>query len=124
MSMIPCSAAPRRTVCSSSTSISMPTGSNRTTCRSAMDASARSGREGGAGGAAAGLLRLLLRVLRVGGSAVCRSRPARGATADVVGVERLLLLGGHLVEQHVGALQRRHPAKVVQVPHLLRVQVQ
>src|ERR1700712_4949772 len=36
MSISPCSDAERSTVCSSSTSISMPTGSNRTRCFSPM----------------------------------------------------------------------------------------
>ena len=48
--------------------------------------------------------------------------PAAGrAAAHVVGVEGLALLVGHLVEQDVRALHRRHPAQVVQRPHLLLV---
>ena len=53
-----------------------------------------------------------------------RGRTGRPGPADVVGVERLLLLRRHLVEQDVRALQRRAAAQVVQRPHLLRVEVQ
>src|SRR3982751_4183541 len=43
MSWMPCSVAARRIVWSSSTSISMPTGSNRTTCFSPIDRLSRYG---------------------------------------------------------------------------------
>src|ERR1700760_2795855 len=125
MSMIPCSAAPRRTVCSSSISTSTPTGSKRTRCFSAITTSGLGLRE--TGGPKASLrpsrradYRALLRLMSV----VSRSWPTGRALLDVVGVEGVALLLRPLVEQHVRALNRRHAAQVVQLPHLLRVQVQ
>src|SRR5438309_8163309 len=97
MRVMPCSAAARSTVCSSSTSISTPTGSKRTTCLSLM---------------------VLFR------SGLGRRRTTCRAALDVVRVEGLLLVGRHLVEEHVRALQRSHPPQVVQRPHLLGVEVQ
>src|SRR3954453_3939541 len=91
MSISPCSDAERSTVCSSSTSISMPTGSNLPRCLSPIC------------------------------SAVLAGEATRGAALDVLGVELRALFVGHLVEQHVRALQRSHPAQVVERPQLLRV---
>src|SRR3954454_23748622 len=76
MSMMPCRKAALRIVSSSSTSISMPTGSKRTVCVSPM-VFARSG----------------------GG-------PAGRAPALVVGHVGLALLRRHLVQQHVRAVER------------------
>src|ERR1700742_105662 len=115
MSITPCSAAARRMFLSSSASISMPTGSNRTRCFSPMVAclSTSEGRgEGGARGPPPSEPR----------SGLSRGRPAGRALPVVVGLERGPLVGGHLVQQHVRALHLGHPAKVVQCPHLLRVQ--
>src|SRR4051794_26258283 len=94
MSITPCSAAARRIVCSSSTSISMPTGSNLTTCLSPME------------------------------SVVGRCGAAGGASLDVASGERGALVIGHLVQQYVRAGQRRALAQVVERPHLVGVQVQ
>src|SRR6478752_10098646 len=95
MSMMPCRKAALRMVSSSSTSISMPTGSNRTVC-------------------------VLPTIAR---SALPGERPACGAALLVVGHVLLALLGGHLVQQHVGAVER-DALDVVQRPHLLGVKVQ
>src|SRR3954449_3957253 len=89
MSMMPCRKAALRTVSSSSTSISMPTGSKRTVC--VFPTSAR--------------------------------RASRRASALVVGHVRLALLRRHLVQQHVGAVER-DPADLVERPHLLGIEVQ
>src|SRR3954447_108122 len=107
MSMMPCRKAAFRMVSSSSTSISMPTGSKRTVCVFPM---------------------------AVEGSRRCRRLPRRwwlrgrrrasgGTPALVVGHVALALLGRHLVEEHVGAVER-DPATVVEGPHLLRIEVQ
>src|SRR3954468_7525308 len=124
MSIRPCSDAARSTVCSSCTSISMPTGSKRTTWDSPMNACFPPGwgAPGRAARGRAGLPGLRWWGLRTSAEGRCRasSRPA----ADVVRVEGLLLLGRHLVEQDVRALQRRAPTQVVERPHLLRVQVE
>src|ERR1700730_12496934 len=139
MSMIPCSAAARRIVWSSLTSISMPTGSNRTTCLSAMTPSRTTnhelrtttcglrlrtaGRRWGGRGLAAALPSCLLVPLGYR-SAIRGRRTARGALAHIVRVEGLTLFWRLLIEQHVGAQHRAHPAQVVQRPHLLGVEVQ
>src|SRR5579859_5660526 len=119
MSMIPCSNAARRIVWSSLTSISMPTGSNRTTCLSAI-APSPAGR-----GEARGLdpRTPSLGFLAVTGcpSGLRRGRPAGRSLAVVVRLERRALFRRHLVEQDVRALHRGHPAQVVQRPHLLLV---
>src|SRR5450432_1385368 len=131
MSMIPCSAAARRTVWSSPISISIPTGSNRTTCLSAMAPSRterglRTGQEHrterGAGGR--GHRPPAVRAYRVRYRLVLRRGTAGRALADVVRVERGPLFRCHLVEQHVRAEHRTHLAQVVQRPHLLGVKVQ
>src|SRR5690349_2525329 len=98
MSISPCRNAPERTVSSSSTSNSMPTGSSRTVCFSPMSGSSRPG------------------FLR-------RRGPAGGAAALVLGDVLLALLLAHLVEQDVRALQRV-AADLVQRPHLLRIEVE
>src|SRR3954454_21771444 len=95
MSMMPCLKAALRMVSSSSTSISMPTGSNRTVCVLPTCAC----------------------------SVLPGERPAGGAALLVVGHVGLALLGGHLVQQHVGAVERDPPA-LVQGPHLLRIEVE
>src|SRR5258708_2666585 len=116
----------------SATSISMPTGSNRTTCLSAMNSLAnyvlRTGtghtsvqeEEPRAGASAAGPAALLPGFLRYR-SGVGGRGPSGRAAAHVVRAEGLPLFRRPLVEQHVRALQRGHPAQVVQRPHLLRV---
>src|SRR6478609_2826643 len=94
MSMMPCANAALRIVSSSLTSISMPTGSKRTVC----------------------VLSPIRGVLR-------GRRTAGRAAALVLGHVLLALLRGHLVQQHVGAVER-DPADLVERPHLLRIQVQ
>src|SRR3954466_11834639 len=92
MSMMPCRKAALRIVSSSSTSISMPTGSKRTVC--------------------------------VVPTALLRRRRTAGRAAALVGGHvRLALLRRHLVEQHVGAVER-DAADLVERPHLLRVEIQ
>src|SRR3954453_18943569 len=83
MGMTPCSAAARRIVWSSATSISIPTGSNRTWGLSVIPVP----------------------------SGLRRRAPGR-ALAVVVGDEGRALLVGHLVEQHVRRLHLGHPAQV------------
>src|SRR5215207_8987394 len=95
MSWMPCLKAALRIVSSSSTSISMPTGSKRTVC-------------------------VLPTVAR---PPLAGERTAGRAALLVVGHVLLALLGGHLVQQHVGAVER-DPLHVVQRPHRLGVKVQ
>src|SRR3954471_21452548 len=116
MSCTPCSAAARRMVWSSSTSISMPTGSNLTWCLSPISGCLRGagsdvGREHGWRGGGGGP-----RATRPSPSPGPRSgargggsRPAGRALAVVVGDERRPLLVGHLVEQDVRGQQRAEP---------------
>src|SRR4051812_14236866 len=126
MSWTPCSAAARRMVWSSSTSISMPTGSNLTWCLSPIAGTPgwsvagrrRAGRGGGPGGTRPSPSPDPRSGARGGG------RPAGRALAVVVGDERGPLLVGHLVEQHVRAEQRAEPLEVFGRPHLLGVEVQ
>src|SRR4029450_3827081 len=94
MSMMPCLKAALRIVSSSSTSISMPTGSKRTVCTFPTVA-----------------------------FPLCDVRPARGAALLVSGDVLLPPLGRHLVQQHVRAVER-DPADLVERPHLLRVEVE
>src|ERR1044071_6081898 len=94
MSMMPCLNAALRIVSSSSTSISMPTGSKRTVC----------------------VLPILEALLR-------RRRTAGRAAALVLGHVLLALLRRHLVQQHVGAVER-DALDLVERPHLLRVEVE
>src|SRR6266852_9491110 len=130
MSMMPCSAAARRTFWSSSTSISMPTGSNRTTCFSPMTPSEllKGGRLWAADERANDGVRSEGSRTKpqtcgslAGQTSVVDREPAAGAATDVPRVEGRPLLRRHLVEQDVRALHRRHPAQVVQRPHLLLV---
>src|SRR5918992_100500 len=121
MSWTPCSAAARRMVWSSSTSISMPTGSNPATCFSPHRVS-RLWERAGFGRGKAGRA-------RPPPSPDPRSGVGRGGApgrslTDVVGRERLALGVAHLVEQHVRALQVGHPAHVVERPHLLGVEIE
>src|SRR5215207_9883324 len=96
MSIRPWRNAPLSTVSSSLTSNSMPTGSSRTVCVSAMAfCPCPSGRRG----------------------------PAAGAAALVLGDVRLALFGRHPVQEDVGALERV-AARLVERPHLLRVEVE
>src|SRR3954467_13420259 len=124
MSCTPCSAAARRMVWSESTSISMPTGSNRTWCFSPIDPPLGvalipgRGSGGGPGGPRPSPSPDPRSGARGGG------RPAGRALAVVVGDERRPLLVGHLVEQDVRAEQRAEPLEVLGRPHLLRVEVQ
>src|SRR4051794_41257910 len=123
----PCSAAARRMVWSSSTSISMPTGSNLTWCLSPIAGTPRwsvagrrrAGRGGGPGGPRPSPSPGPRSGARGGGS-----RPAGRTLAVVVGDERRPLLVGHLVEQDVRAQQRAEPLEVLGRPHLLRVEVE
>src|SRR5918997_4673148 len=102
MSWMPLRNAPRRTVSSSSTSNSIPTGSSRTVCFSPI----------------CHAVRLVHRQL------LLRRRRASGGAAGLVLRDVLLaLLGRHLVDEDVRALQRV-AAGLVERPHLLRVQVQ
>src|SRR5262249_36689186 len=135
MSMMPCSKAERRIVCSSSTSISMPTGSNRTTCLSAMVPSqvsrcarpwasrsvGKRRRAEGLGRRPSFLIALCLYCCWLGRRSRVDREAAGGAGAVVLRHEGLAVFRRHLVEQDVGALQRRAPAQVVQRPHLLLV---
>src|SRR6185312_16169605 len=123
MSWTPFSAAARRIVWSSSTSISMPTGSNRTMCFSPIAASLERmrvgpGRERAGGGSAGPHPSPDPR------SGVRRCRPTSRALLPVVLDEGGAASVVHLVEQHVRAAQRRATAHVVQRPHLLGVQVE
>src|SRR3954464_6125292 len=93
MSWMPCLKAALRMVSSSSTSISMPTGSNLTVCTFPTFA------------------------------CLLRRGPAGRPSALVLGHVLLALLRRHLVQQHVGAVER-DPADLVERPHLLRVEVQ
>src|SRR4051812_1298420 len=107
MSMSPCRKAALRTVSSSSTSISRPTGSKRTVCVLPM-----------ADGGEPALGRRLP-VPSLGG---CR-RTACRAAALVLSHVRLALLGTHLVEEHVGTVEG-DPPHLVEGPHLLGIEVQ
>src|SRR4051794_17123400 len=101
--MTPCRKAALRTVSSSSTSISMPTGSKRTVCLVPISLLSRSG--GALDAGAGGKHRLALAPGSGGAAALvgyrCRS-PARAAVA-VLRSEVLALLGGHGIQQDVGA---------------------
>src|SRR5260370_34561262 len=106
ISMMPCSNAPRRIVCSSSTSISMPTGSNRTTCLSDMAPLADRALEMDAGRRAAGRALgppPLLVTVRLPDPLIGYRSPsswrcaASGVFPDVVAAECLPLLKRHLV---------------------------
>src|SRR3954454_19499322 len=123
MSWTPCSAAARRMVWSSSTSISMPTGSNRTWCFSPI-ALPRSWSRADSGGGGPGGTRPSPSPDPRSGARGGGSRPAGRALAVVVGDERRPLLVGHLVEQDVRAGQGAEPLEVLGRPHLLRVEVQ
>src|SRR5690242_7825835 len=131
-SMTPCSKAARKIVWSSSTSISMPTGSNRTTCLSAIDFLAENarGRSEATIGAGKDQVREIWsfpvsdQLVTAGPAAVLvsrRRRPTGRSLTHVVGAEGFPLLVGHLVEQHVGALQWSHAPHVIQRPHLLGI---
>src|SRR4051794_19412410 len=127
ISMMPWRKAALRIVSSSSASISMPTGSNRTVCVLPM---ARGGARAPVGAGAEPA-----RALRPGGSAssvkrrarsargALRRRPPRGATRPVARDVALALLGRHLVEEDVGALEG-DALHLVERPHLLRVEIQ
>src|SRR5580693_3064398 len=130
MSMIPCSAAARRIVWSSPTSISMPTGSKRTLCLSGTVTSLRLPQSLPAGGLSrppdppgrlAPARGSFHGPVPDKGPSLSGGVTARGTTADVAGVERGALLVAHLVEDYVRRLERCHPAQVVERPHLLLV---
>src|ERR1700722_2872272 len=129
MSMMPCSAAARRTVWSSLTSISMPTGSNRTVCFgfSAIGAPlVKLPRPAPPTWLGRGRSRWNTRPFGIKGFGLLARRggTTRRALLDVVGREGRALLVGHLVEQHVGRLDVGHPTQVVERPHVLRVEVE
>src|SRR3954470_845641 len=110
MSMMPWRNAALSSVSSSSACISMPTGSNRTVWVFPMAAVAARG----AGAPPA----------RRGSGPGARGRRATGGAArPVVGDVLLALLGRHLVEEDVGALER-DALDLVERPHLLGVQTQ
>src|SRR6195256_2119614 len=112
MSMTPCRNAALRTVSSSSTSISMPTGSKRTVCLAPIRVLSCLGT---CGTRAPGRGPWLSRRLAGYGC-----RPAAWAALAVVSGERLTFLGGHGVQQDVGAWEGT-PAEVVERPQLLRI---
>src|SRR3954468_18019282 len=125
MSWTPCSAAARRMVWSSSTSISMPTGSNRTWCFSPIALPRSWSRaDSGGGGGGRGAPRPPPSPDPRSGARGGGSRPAGRTLAVVVGDERRPLLVGHLVEEDVRAQQRAEPLEVLGRPHLLGVEVQ
>src|SRR4051812_36519722 len=107
MSATPCSAAARRIVWSESTSISMPTGSNRTWCLSPTGSASqpvdRTARVTGKGRAD----RPFPSPDPRSGALGCGA--SRRPLAVVVGDERRPLLVGHLVEEDVGAQDRAEP---------------
>ena len=106
MSIRPWRKAALRTVSSSSASISMPTGSNRTVCvlpmfsLAAAAAAQRPGRPRGRRPGRSTSWR------RASGRGALRRRPPGGAAGLVVRDVLLALLGRHLVEQDVRALER------------------
>src|SRR4051794_18037958 len=109
MSMIPCRKAAFRIVSSSSTSISMPTGSNRTVCVFPIGALwVGSRRAPPAPQSWSG-----------GGLRWAARRPATLVVRHVL----LALLGRHLVQEHVRAVER-DALDLVQGPHLLGIQVE
>src|SRR3954469_509139 len=124
MSWTPCSAAARRIVWSESTSISIPTGSNRTRYLSPIAGPPGGRSRAGGGGGGPGGTRPSPSPDPRSGARGGGSRPAGRALAVVVGDERRPLLVGHLVEQDVRAQQRAEPLEVLGRPHLLRVEVQ
>src|SRR5206468_9136301 len=107
MSMSPCRKAAWRIVSSSSTSISRPTGSKRTVCVFPIAEGEPDGRAGSRRSRAPAPQSLSLRSDR---------RATGGPAALVLGHVGLALLGGHLVEEHVGRVER-DPADLVQRPH-------
>src|SRR4051794_20463964 len=132
MSMIPCRNAALRTVSSSSASISMPTGSNRTVCVLPMawrgSLASRPRRRGGAGRGGwdpnprpAPPPDVAWRV--ASGRGALRRRPTGRPARPVVRDVRLALLRRHLVQEDVGALEG-DALHLVQRPHLLRVEIQ
>src|SRR6185503_19805096 len=60
---------------------------------------------------------------RASGRSALRRRPAGGPAGLVLGDVRLAILARHLVEDDVGALER-DALRLVQGPHLLRIEVQ
>src|SRR4051795_152136 len=124
MSWTPCSAAARRIVWSESTSISMPTGSNRTRYLSPIAGPPGDRSRAGGGGGGSGGTRPSPSPAPPWGGGGGGGRPAGRALAVVVGDEARPLLVGHLVEQDVRAQQRAEPLEVLGRPHLLRVEVQ
>src|SRR6476620_10538 len=122
MSWTPCSAAARRMVWPASTSISMPTGSNRTWCFSPIALPRGLSWAGGCGGGPGGTRPSPSPDPRSGARGA--GRPAGRALAVVVGDERRPLLVAHLVEQDVRGQDGPEPLEVLGGPHLLRVEVQ
>src|SRR5947208_1755441 len=118
MSMTPCRKAPCRTVSSSVTSISSPTGSNRTMCRSAIHSlasrSITDGGDGRRGDSRGGHHRSMLPLRRSR-----RGTSARAALPVLLCV-LLALLRRHLVERDVGA-REGEVLHVVERPELLLV---
>src|SRR3954449_10045473 len=109
MSMIPCRKAAWRIVSSSSTSISMPTGWKRTVCVFPMARVGWGSRRAPPAPPAG----------RSGRGRRTACRPA----ALVLGHVALALLGRHLVQEHVRAVER-DALDLVQGPHLLGIEVE
>src|SRR5690242_3543824 len=124
MSCTPFSAAARKIVWSSSTSISMPTGSNRTTCFSPTYVKPPSGGAERCLGLAGGGPLQSPPPSPDPRSGVGRRRTSGRALTDVVGGERFAFAVAHLVQEHVRAREVRATPHVVQRPHLLGVEVQ
>src|SRR4051794_5896461 len=119
ISISPCRKAPFRTVSSSSTSNSMPTGSSRPVfvspiCSLPVPVAPGSSRP------ASGWL---LPRLAFSDRRVLRGAAAARATGLVASDVLLPLLRRHLVQQHVGAVERV-TADVVERPHRLRIEVE
>src|SRR3954453_8795164 len=129
MSMMPWRKAAFRIVSSSSASISMPTGSNRTVCVLPMAWRARPRAAGGAGAKPGG--HDIARpapppgvTRRIGsGRGALRRRPARGSACLVLRDVRVAVRGRHLVQEDVGRL-KGDALRLVQRPHLLGIEVQ
>src|ERR1700761_4349529 len=120
MSISPWRKAPRRTVSSSSTSNSIPTGSRRTWNVSPMASGPRMPRR-----RPAVVFRPIASLSTGSGGLLGRlGGPAAGRAASLVlGDVGLALLRRHLVEEDVGALEGV-ALHVVQRPHLLGIQVE
>src|SRR3954447_10218370 len=131
MSMMPWRKAALRTVSSSSASISMPTGSNRTVCVLPMTWRSFAANAGPRTRSLPGWVGPNprpappsgVRRRAASGRSALRRRAPRGPARPVARHVGLALLGRHLVEEDVGRLER-DALRLVQRPHLLRIEVQ